>query len=42
MAEKAADDDDGSSSEGDGDDGEGPITEIRFVPGDKMARECPH
>lgn len=39
MAEKADDGDDGSSSEGEGDDDEGPITEIRFVPGDKTARE---
>lgn len=39
MAEKADDGDDGSSSGGESDDDEGPITEIRFVPGDKTARE---
>ncbi|XP_037533587.1 methylosome subunit pICln isoform X2 [Nematolebias whitei] len=40
MTEKADDGDDGgSSSDGEGDDDEGPITEIRFVPGDKTALE---
>lgn len=40
MAEKAADDDDdGSSDGGDDDEDEGAITEIRFVPSDKAARE---
>nr|XP_057936819.1 methylosome subunit pICln [Doryrhamphus excisus] len=39
MADKAPDEegDDASSDGGDDDDDEGPITEIRFVPGDKTA-----
>jgi len=40
MAEKTADDDnDDSSSSGDDDGDDGVITEIRFVPSDKMSRE---
>ncbi|XP_049925900.1 methylosome subunit pICln [Epinephelus moara] len=42
MAEKAADDegdDSSDSSDGDDDDEDGPITEIRFVPSDKVALE---
>lgn len=39
MAEKAADEGDDSSSSGDDDDEEGAITEIRFVPSDKVALE---
>lgn len=40
MAEKAADDEDDDSSTGGDDDEEGAITEIRFVPRDKVACEC--
>lgn len=39
MAEKAADDEDVSSNSHGGDDDEGMITEIRFVPSDKAACE---
>lgn len=38
MQERAPDDD--GEKESDGDDEEGVITEIRFVPSDKTACEC--
>lgn len=41
MAEKTADDEDDSGNSHDGDDDEGVITEIRFVPSDKAACEWP-